>query len=574
MLKICTLRLVSNVLLVVSILSYIPLWVSIRLPIAWNTRRADKDNWLRNWKRWINDGDNERLAKGHSLKFMARRRVLETAGITRDVLLVNNWGLTVEKEQQGNISIPSGLSYRQVQVRKEFIHAWDSYCKYAWGKDVLLPISGSGEDDGYGMALTMVDNLDSLLIFDLPEQFNKAVDYVEKNLDIHKNKSKLQFFEVVIRILGGLISAYELAPHHPRFLIEIANEIAEVLIACYVDRSAVPHSWIDLSGQKPRCFNKVGTFKTTTAEAVTMLLEFTSLARHTGDEKYNDLVRGTLDFVFQQRHLNGLLSERINIRNGRFKDEANHGTGPGTDSAYEYIYKFWQYSEGLDGFFVDRDEERDRIWWQYMNFTAAIREHLTIARGQDRAFLRECVPGRRCHNIMWHLSCFYPGILAMGSSQEKMRKEDSAIHLQQAKRIARTCIDMYRLAPTGLAPELVVMSRTRKPAITAGTSKGSIGRPETVESLFYLWRVTGEEVWREEAWEIFKAIRRNMRVAKGYASLRDFRKATVHSDRMESFLPGETFKYLYLMFSDEETPMFPLESFVFNTEAHPLRIFI
>ena len=40
---------------------------------------------------------------------------------------------------------------------------------------------------------------------------------------------------------------------------------------------------------------------------------------------------------------------------------------------------------------------------------------------------------------------------------------------------------------------------------------------------------------------------------------------------MESFVLSETFKYLYLIFSDDA--VLDLEQYVFNTEAHPLSVF-
>lgn len=40
---------------------------------------------------------------------------------------------------------------------------------------------------------------------------------------------------------------------------------------------------------------------------------------------------------------------------------------------------------------------------------------------------------------------------------------------------------------------------------------------------------------------------------------------------METFFLGETLKYFYLLFSEDS--LIPLDSFVFNTEAHPLPIF-
>jgi len=42
------------------------------------------------------------------------------------------------------------------------------------------------------------------------------------------------------------------------------------------------------------------------------------------------------------------------------------------------------------------------------------------------------------------------------------------------------------------------------------------------------------------------------------------------TDKMETFFFAETLKYLYLIFSEAE--LIPLDQYVFNTEAHPLKI--
>jgi hypothetical protein len=39
-----------------------------------------------------------------------------------------------------------------------------------------------------------------------------------------------------------------------------------------------------------------------------------------------------------------------------------------------------------------------------------------------------------------------------------------------------------------------------------------------------------------------------------------------------SFFFAETMKYLYLIFDDPNSPRFPFDQWVFNTEAHPLKI--
>ena len=97
-------------------------------------------------------------------------------------------------------------------------------------------------------------------------------------------------------------------------------------------------------------------------------------------------------------------------------------------------------------------------------------------------------------------------------------------------------------------------------------------RPETVESLFVLYRVTRDPIYREWGWEILQAFQRHGRVQSGgFASLRHTNTPyPSKTDKMESFFLAETLKYLFLLFSDED--VLPLDKWVFNTEAHPLPI--
>jgi len=40
-----------------------------------------------------------------------------------------------------------------------------------------------------------------------------------------------------------------------------------------------------------------------------------------------------------------------------------------------------------------------------------------------------------------------------------------------------------------------------------------------VESLYLLWKTTGERRWREYAWEIFESIEKHTKTESGYASV-------------------------------------------------------
>lgn len=64
-----------------------------------------------------------------------------------------------------------------------------------------------------------------------------------------------------------------------------------------------------------------------------------------------------------------------------------------------------------------------------------------------------------------------------------------------------------------------------------GTS-WNILRPETVESLFYLWRLTGNKTYQEWGWNIFEAFEKNSRVEAGYVGLKDVSTSQTHDFRL------------------------------------------
>jgi mannosyl-oligosaccharide alpha-1,2-mannosidase len=73
-------------------------------------------------------------------------------------------------------------------------------------------------------------------------------------------------------------------------------------------------------------------------------------------------------------------------------------------------------------------------------------------------------------------------------------------------------------------------------------------------------------------WEIFQAIEKNCKTLYGYGSYTDVTNVDKPpKDEMESFFPAETLKYLYLLFDPDSKV--DLDSYVFNTEAHPLKMF-
>jgi len=168
---------------------------------------------------------------------------------------------------------------------------------------------------------------------------------------------------------------------------------------------------------------------------------------------------------------------------------------------------------------------------------------------------------------MDHLVCFVPGMLALGAL-EAHRKSD----LELAKQLMHTCNQMYTQQSTGLGPEIADFSANWSKGGVTNRAKHYLLRPETVESLFIMYRITKEKQYKDQAWKVFQNIEKNCKTKWGYTAIRDVNETDIDFseslDSQQSFFFSETLKYLFLIFSDEN--LIPLKDFVFSTEAHPL----
>lgn len=134
--------------------------------------------------------------------------------------------------------------------------------------------------------------------------------------------------------------------------------------------------------------------------------------------------------------------------------------------------------------------------------------------------------------------------------------------------ITKTCHESYVRMATHIGPEAFSFQAGRE---FDALDSYYILRPEVIESYFYLWKMTGDEMYRDWAWDAVEAIEKHCRTDAGYSGLRDVRSvSSIKDDVQQSFFFAETLKYFYLIFSDED--LLPLDKYVFNTEAHPFLI--
>ena len=97
---------------------------------------------------------------------------------------------------------------QQLEIIDAFKHAWKEYKSSAWGMDEVKPVSHSSST-WFNLGLTIIDSLDTIWLMGLDQEFNEARHWVESGLNLAQKKD-VNLFEVTIRVLGGLLSAYHL----------------------------------------------------------------------------------------------------------------------------------------------------------------------------------------------------------------------------------------------------------------------------------------------------------------------------------------------------------------------------
>uniref|UniRef100_A0A8C0SEZ2 alpha-1,2-Mannosidase n=1 Tax=Canis lupus familiaris TaxID=9615 RepID=A0A8C0SEZ2_CANLF len=447
---------------------------------------------------------------------------------------------------------------RQRAVIDAFRHAWAGYRKFAWGHDELKPVSRSFSE-WFGLGLTLIDALDTMWILGLKKEFEEARKWVSKKLRFQKDVD-VNLFESTIRILGGLLSAYHLSGDE--LFLRKAEDFGNRLMPAFQTPSKIPYSDVNIgtgAAHPPRW-----TSDSTVAEVTSIQLEFRELSRLTGSKKFQEAAEEVTRHVHSlSGKKDGLVPMFINTHSGLFTHMGVFTLGARADSYYEYLLKQW----------IQGGKQETQLLEDYLEAIEGIRRHL-LRRSEPRklTFVGELAHGRFSAK-MDHLVCFLPGTLALGAHHGL-----PADHMELARALMDTCYQMNRQMETGLSPEIVHFNlypqNDHKDVQVKPADRHNLLRPETVESLFYLYRLTGDRKYQDWGWEILQSFNTYTRVPSGgYSSISNVQDPLNPQprDKMESFFLGETLKYLYLLFSDDPD-LLSLDTYVFNTEAHPLPI--
>ncbi|KAJ2090579.1 hypothetical protein IW138_002587 [Coemansia sp. RSA 986] len=464
-------------------------------------------------------------------------------------------------------------SNRAEDVRNGFKHAWKAYRKYAFGADEINPLTLEPITTRNGWGATLIDALDTLYIMGMDEEFREATEKV-RTINFDKNDGEpSKVFETNIRYVGGLISAYELSGD--RMFLKQATALADIMLEAFDTKTGIPWQMWDVqtgtgsSEGGPATLNNL-------AEIGTYQLEFFRLSQMTHDPAYHKAAQRVYDVILDRNTprkgtayaVPGLYPVFLDIKTGKFLS-GKPNLGGGSDSFYEYLIKTWALSD----FKLQRNLD---MWNESLK---SIKKYL-IVRGSDKRLYMGVGDNERLDSISDTFTGFFPGTLALAA---RLQNDNETLEL--AHNLLVSAYNTFSSMPTHIGPEnFGFMPDGDDDSDLLKSQRDEIKkhgfyldrpyylvRPEVIESIFYFYRITGDEKYADWIWEIWQGIKANCAVDGGYAGLRDVRLGREGGliGKQESFVFSETFKYIYLAFTDPD--VISLDDYVFSTEGHPFK---
>uniref|UniRef100_A0A1I7SG84 alpha-1,2-Mannosidase n=1 Tax=Bursaphelenchus xylophilus TaxID=6326 RepID=A0A1I7SG84_BURXY len=444
------------------------------------------------------------------------------------------------------------------QAKEMFMHAYTAYKTQAFMADEIMPISckprirgktlsrGDVDDSLGNFSLTLVDSLDTLAVLDELDEFEEAAAAIIREVRFDSDFT-VSVFETNIRMVGGLISGHLMAkliqdkhpqrmPWYSDQLLNMAVDLADRLLPAFNSTSGVPYSKINLKrGLSPELKHQSDTC---TACAGTIILEFATLSRLTGNPIYEQKSRKAMDFLWNQRnHGSNLMGTVLNVHSGDWI-RRDAGIGAGIDSYYEYTLKAYILLGEED--YLHRFNTHYESVMKYLN------------RGPLFVDVHMHRPTIAARSYMDALLAFWPGVQVLKGDLK------GAIEMHE---MLYQVIKKHKFLPEAFTHDLQIYW-AQHPL-----------RPEFLESTYLLYRATKDPHYLEVAKSVMDSMNQHVRVACGYSAVKDVRSMEL-LDEMESFVLAETFKYLYMIFAEPTDLLFDPDNYVLTTEAHFLPLTI
>ncbi len=428
----------------------------------------------------------------------------------------------VENKIENNV-----VAYTAEEVKAETIRSWNAYKEFAWGYDVLLPLSKKGfnwYDESLG--ISPFDAYSTLAVMGFKEEAKEIEDYA---LSMDWNKDQyVQVFEVNIRILGGLLAIYDFTKNPE--VLEKAIDFGDRLMPAFNSPTGMPYHSVNL---------KTGEARGDTinvAQAGTYLVEFGILSYYSQNPKYYQAAKKSTKAVFDRKSEIGLIADFIDVETGEWTNDWSY-LQAGVDSYYEYMLK---------SNILFPDPEVEEMW----NYSLS----------KIDQYLAEDYNGRRYYTLVNMHSgevqkrsislydAFFPAVQALHGDIENAEKNMEAWDWLWNK---------YGLLPT----------RYNYEADTVEYANSELN-PEIIESAYYLHEITGDKKYMNMIYKYWADLNSCCKNETAYNSIEDVRTME-EKDYLATYFFAETLKYFYVAAVDKKE--FDFNDYIFNTEAHPFK---
>ncbi|HOI31528.1 MAG: glycoside hydrolase family 47 protein [Bacteroidales bacterium] len=415
------------------------------------------------------------------------------------------------------------------EVKSETLRSWQAYKNYAWGHDALAPLSKTGKNwYEEPLYISPIDAYSTLFMMGLEDETNLIESYVIDSLNFDKDLDA-KVFEVNIRILGGLLSMYELSRNDA--VLAKAKDFADRLLPAFDTKTGIPKYWVNL-----RTGHAHGD-TVNVAEAATYTFEMGVLSYYTQDPKYYQAGKKATLAIFDRRSEIGLIGDVINVETGEWISTQSHICA-GVDSYYEYLYK---------SYLLFGDVELEKLWQESIN---GINTYMAETHDGKLWYGRaDMFSGEKISSRITLYDAFFPAILALSGDTTR------------ATQLQRSWNYLWKI--NGLEP-MVYDYKTATSSYPAYDLN-----PEIIESAYYLFKITGDSSYYKMNVDYWSDIKAYCRTDVAFTSIKDV-ATKEQKDYMPTFFFAETLKYLYLSFSEDQHS-YPFYDYIFNTEAHPFR---
>ncbi|OUM52945.1 hypothetical protein BVG19_g2182 [[Candida] boidinii] len=478
------------------------------------------------------------------------------------------------------------LNILKNETKNLFEFAWDKYMEFGYPFDEVKPIVclpnkkdmkdefNSDRNDVLGnFTATLFDSLDTFIIMNDYENFQKYSSLINETYKNFKIDSNIQVFETNIRILGSLLTCHLFAiddrtkfnlPDYNGFYLNLAYDLGKRLILAYNTDSGIPFPKTNLM-RGPFYLPNNKQSETCSAGVTTLIIEFTLLSRLTNDPIFEKLTKFSFLKIWDSRSNIDLIPMTINPLTNIFNDRIT-GIGASIDSFYEYALK---YS------ILFNDELFNNIWFKSIKSLLIFSEENMIF--QNLYFFN----GLITTDWIDSLSAFFPGLLALNgnlSISYKSYKFFLKIWNYYGSIPERLNIRINKYVLKYFESETYKFNSNAKGMTNHETSEflleNSVNlhwyplRPEFIESTYYLYRSTKDPIFLNIGQSILRQLRNEFLSPCGFSGI-DNIKYNLKKDRMESFVLSETLKYLYLLFDEDNFTHRFNSNLIFSTEGHP-----